>query len=182
MSKITISTVGRVDGIRRLMAQVRRHGWHRIGFAVSLNAPSDEVRSRIMPINRAMPMGELRRALEEWPIYGGFKFCFEYVLIPGVNDEPGHALRLADFVLGRGEHEGPRLPGLVNVIPYNPREGSPWSEPDEGAVDAFVAQVRNEGLAVKRRRTKGRDTMAACGQLGNLAYRRRPAALSIAAT
>lgn len=174
MSKITISTVGRIDGITRLAEKVCEQGWHRIGLAVSLNAPNDEVRSRIMPVNRAMPLRDLRGALVRWPIYGGFKFCFEYVLIPGVNDAREHAAQLGDFVLGRGEHEGARLAGLVNVIPYNPREASPWGAPAEEDVDRFVAWCREEGMYVKRRRTKGRDTMAACGQLGNLAHGRKP--------
>jgi 23S rRNA (adenine2503-C2)-methyltransferase len=174
MSKVTISTVGRIDGIEQLAAKVHEPGWHRIGLAVSLNAPNDEIRSRIMPVNRAMPLRDLRAALVRWPIYGGFKFCFEYVLIPGVNDARAHASQLGDFVLGRREHAGSRLAGLVNVIPYNPRESSPWGAPVEEDVDRFVAWCRDEGMYVKRRRTKGRDTMAACGQLGNLAYRRKP--------
>ena len=78
-------------------------------------------------------------------------------------------------MLGTGAFNGPRLPGLVNVIPYNPREDSPWGAPAETDVEAFMERVRAHGIFVKRRRTKGRDTMAACGQLGNLAYRRRPA-------
>jgi 23S rRNA (adenine2503-C2)-methyltransferase len=175
MSKITISTVGRIDGIRRLIDQIHTPGWHRLGFAVSLNAPNDEVRSRIMPVNRAMPLHDLRAALADWPIYGGFKFCFEYVIIPGVNDSPEHADQLADFVLGRNAFTGKRLQGLVNVIPYNPREDSPWPAPTEASVETFMERVRAADIFVKRRRTKGRDTMAACGQLGNLAYRRRPA-------
>lgn len=179
MSKIVVSIVGRVDGIRRLGARVREHGWRRLNLAISLNAPNDEVRRGIMPINRAMPMGELRRALEEWPLYGGAKICFEYVLIPGVNDRREHAREVVDFVLGRGAYEGrPPLKGMVNLIPYNPREGSPWPAPEEADVDLFLSWLlegseRGEGVYAKRRRTKGRETMAACGQLGNPALRRR---------
>ncbi len=180
MSKVTISTVGRVDGILRLAERVRRPGWHRLNLAVSLNAPNDEVRARIMPVNRKYPMGVLREAIEAWPIYGAAKICFEYVLIPGVNDQPEHARELGDFVLGRGLHSGrPPLPGLVNLIPYNPREGSPWPAPDEGSVELFLAQLLEAGVYAKRRRTKGRDTMAACGQLGNPALRRRPVRVSV---
>lgn len=176
MSKIVVSTVGRVDGIRRLGARVREHGWRRLNLAISLNAPNDEVRRGIMPINRAMPMGELRRALEEWPLYGGAKICFEYVLIPGVNDRPEHAREVVDFVRGRGAYEGrPPLEGMVNLIPYNPREGSPWPAPEEADVDLFLTWLL-DGVYAKRRRTKGRETMAACGQLGNPALRRRPRA------
>ncbi|MBX3385589.1 MAG: 23S rRNA (adenine(2503)-C(2))-methyltransferase RlmN [Phycisphaeraceae bacterium] len=178
MSKVTVSTVGNVEGIRRLAEQVRRPGWHRLNLAVSLNAPNDEIRSRIMPVNRAWPMAEVRRAIEAWPIYGAAKICFEYVLIPGVNDAREHAHELADFVLGRGEHDGSttgasRLPGMVNLIPYNPREDSPWPAPDESRVDEFLAWLIEEGVFAKRRRTKGRETMAACGQLGNPEIRRK---------
>ncbi|HYE03492.1 MAG TPA: 23S rRNA (adenine(2503)-C(2))-methyltransferase RlmN [Phycisphaerales bacterium] len=166
MSKITVSTVGRLDGLRRLKEQVRRPGWHRLGVAVSLNAPNDRVRSAIMPINRAMPMGELREVLLDWPMHGGFKFCLEYVLIPGVNDRPEHARELAEYVRP--------LPAVVNLIPYNPRQDSPWPAPGEEAVEAFLGWLTAAGAYAKRRRTKGRDTMAACGQLGNPALRRRP--------
>ncbi len=173
VSRITVSTVGRIDGIRRLAAHVRTPGWHRLNLAVSLNAPSDEVRSRIMPINRAMPLAALRAALTEWPIYGGFKFCLEYVLIPGVNDAPEHARQLADFVLGKPPFDGPRLPGLINLIPYNPRDGSPWPAPQEEHVERFVNWILKTGVLAKRRRTKGREQMAACGQLGNPQVHRR---------
>jgi 23S rRNA (adenine2503-C2)-methyltransferase len=173
MSKVTISTVGRVDGIERLAGKVREPGWHRLNLAVSLNAPDDETRAAVMPINRRYAMGELRSALEAWPLYGAAKLCLEYVLIPGVNDGAGHAARLGDYVLGRGRWAGrPALPGLVNVIPYNPREGSPWPAPEEQRVDEFLSWLGAEGVYAKRRRTKGRDQMAACGQLGNLAHRR----------
>ncbi|MBY0263145.1 MAG: 23S rRNA (adenine(2503)-C(2))-methyltransferase RlmN [Phycisphaerales bacterium] len=177
MSKITISTVGRVDGIARLAEQVHQPGWHRLNLATSLNAPSDEIRASIMPINKRFPMAELRTALETWPIYGAAKLCLEYVMIPGVNDRPEHATQLADYVLGRGPYAGrPPLPGLVNLIPYNPREHSPWPAPDEASVDSFLALLTASGVYAKRRRTKGRDTMAACGQLGSLELRRkRPA-------
>jgi len=184
MGKVTVSTVGRIDGIERLTARVREPGWHRLGLAVSLNAPSDAVRSSIMPINRAAPMARLREALCAWPIYGGAHLCIEYVLIPGVTDGPEAPGQLASFMLGEAftptpedGHAVPRfggapLVGLVNVIPYNPRDRSPWPAPSEGSVDAFVAALTARGVYVKRRRTKGRDTMAACGQLGNPSLRR----------
>lgn len=182
MSKITISTVGRVDGIARLAEQVHTPGWHRLNLAISLNAPSDEIRASIMPINKRFPMAELRTALETWPIYGAAKLCLEYVMIPGVNDRPEHATQLADYVLGRGPYAGRLpLPGLVNLIPYNPREHSPWPAPDEASVDAFLALLTASGVYAKRRRTKGRDTMAACGQLGSLELRRkRPTGAGVA--
>lgn len=176
MSKVTISTVGRVDGIEKLARKVHDPGWHRLNLAISLNAPNDAVRETIMPVNRKYAMRELRGALEAWPIYGAAKLCIEYVLIPGVNNAREHARELGDYVLGRGPYAGqPPLPGLVNIIPYNPRDNSPWGAPDEPSVDAFLGWVLEEGVYAKRRRTKGRDTMAACGQLGNLELRRRSA-------
>lgn len=165
MSKICISTVGRIDGLEHLAAQVREPAWHRLNLAVSINAPNDEIRSQLMPVNRGMPMAALRRAIERWPIYGAAKICLEYVLIPGVNDAPEHARQLADYVRG--------LPAMVNVIPYNPRADSPWPAPDEADVTRFLADLTAAGAYAKRRRTKGRDDMAACGQLGNAALRRR---------
>lgn len=177
MSKVTVSTVGRVDGLMKLAEQVHTPGWHRLNLAISLNAPNDEVREQIMPINRRYNLSELRTALEHWPIYGAAKICIEYVLIPGVNDAPEHATQVGDFMLGRGLFAGrPPVQGLVNLIPYNPRENSPWPAPEEPAVDDFLARLTAAGCYAKRRRTKGRDTMAACGQLGNLEHRRRPAA------
>ena len=165
MNKITVSTVGRLDGIARLAEQVRRPGWHRLNLAVSVNAPNDEIRSRIMPINRAMPMAALREALDQWPRYGGAKTCIEYVLIPGVNDAPEHARALAAWVRG--------LPACVNVIPYNPRRDSPWPAPEESRISDFLDWLVNAGAYAKRRRTKGRDMMGACGQLGSERIRRR---------
>jgi 23S rRNA (adenine2503-C2)-methyltransferase len=165
VSKITISTVGRVDGIQRLAEQVRNPGWHRLGLALSVNAPNDEVRLALMPINRRYPMAELKGALRAWPRFGQAKFCLEYVLIPGVNDAPEHARELAEYVRD--------LPACVNLIPYNPRRNSPWPAPSEEAVGAFMSVLAESGAYVKRRRTKGRDMMGACGQLGNPEIRKR---------
>lgn len=167
MSKIVVSTVGRVDGIRRLAEVVRnRPGWKRLNLALSLNAPTDAIRDGIMPINRRWAMEELRRELLGWPRFGGSKLCVEYVLIPGVNDAPEHADLVAGFVAPFRTAAGKRT-AMVNVIPYNPRRNSPWPAPDEASVDAFVARVASHGAYVTRRRTKGRTLMGACGQLGN---------------
>lgn len=173
-SKITISTVGRLDGLAKLKEKIAEPGWHRLNLAVSLNAPNDAVRSGIMPINRGMPMGELQQVLIDWPQYGGGKICVEYVLIPGVNDAPEHVQQIADFlkpINARGRPEMPRC--LLNLIPYNPRRSSPWPAPEEAHVDQFLAALRDAGVYAKRRRTKGRDMMGACGQLGNEKIRKR---------
>jgi 23S rRNA (adenine2503-C2)-methyltransferase len=173
MGNITVSTVGRVDGLARFAEATRRPGWHRLRLAVSLNAPNDEVRSEIMPINRAMPMHALRDAIVAQPRYGAKHVMMEYVLIPGVNDSRGCARDLASFVLGREPFAGPRIAAMINVIPYNPRRDSPWPAPAEGDVARFIGWVEDEGAPVRRRRTKGRDTMAACGQLGSERIRNR---------
>lgn len=173
MSKIVVSTVGRLDGIRRLAEVVRtRPGWKRLNLALSLNAPNDAVRSEIMPVNRRWGMGDLQRELLAWPRFGGAKLCFEYVLIPGVNDAPEHAREVSAFVDPFRTPDGRRT-AMVNVIPYNPRRDSPWPAPSEEQVDRFVEAVGAGGTFVTRRRTKGRSLMGACGQLGDERIRRR---------
>ena len=153
--RVSISTVGRTDGIRRLAAL----GWRRINLAVSLNAPNDDIRRQIMPIARSESMADLREALLAYPLRKCQFFMIEYVLIPGVNDAPEHARELGDFLRP--------VKCVVNVIPYNPRRDSPWPAPSEESVVRFIAALKDAGLHVKRRLTKGRDQMAACGQLGN---------------
>lgn len=154
-SHVTISTVGRIEGIRRLADL----GWKRINLAVSLNAPNDDIRSLIMPINRVEPMAILRETLLAYPLRKCQFFMIEYVLIPGVNDAHDHARELVDYLRP--------VKCCLNVIPYNPRRESPWPAPREEDVIRFVQWVESAGQFVKRRITKGRDFMAACGQLGN---------------
>jgi len=174
MSAITISTVGRVDGLRRLVDVVQTPGWKRLGLALSLNAPSDAVRDQIMPLNRKWGMDELRRVMVElMRVRGSRKILFEYVLIPGVNDAPEHAAMVADWLAPFMRTESRGHVGLLNVIPYNPRRDSPWDAPDERDVTDFVDRLAALGVFVKRRRTKGRSAMAACGQLGNEQIRAR---------
>ncbi|MBX3390796.1 MAG: 23S rRNA (adenine(2503)-C(2))-methyltransferase RlmN [Phycisphaeraceae bacterium] len=178
ISKITISTVGRVDGIARLADHIRKDGWHRLNLAISLNAASDDIRSEIMPINRRWNLSELQKALIGFPVYGGGKLCVEYVLIPGVNDSDDDATRIAKFLApinsdyrARKNASTPRT--LLNLIPYNPRRVSPWPAPTEENVDRFLARLIELGVYAKRRRTKGRDLMGACGQLGSEHIRQR---------
>lgn len=180
ISRITVSTVGRVDGIRKLAAQIHEVGWRRLGIALSLNAPNDADRSAIMPINRKWNLGEVQRALLEWPVFAGNKVCVEYVLIPGVNDTPQHADQIAEFIRPFGLHRAARgaetnlgLRAVLNLIPYNPRRNSPWPAPEEAQVAQFMGWLEERGVFVKRRRTKGRDMMGACGQLGSAHVRKR---------
>jgi 23S rRNA (adenine2503-C2)-methyltransferase len=183
MSCITISTVGRVDGLRKLIEVVQQDGWKRLGIALSVNAPNDEVRDAIMPINNRWNMAELRSVMEDlMRVRGTRKILFEYVLIPGVNDADTHACDLAEWLAPFGARPGKSALGLLNVIPYNPRRNSPWPAPAEPDVEAFVARMNGLGVYTKRRRTKGRSQMAACGQLGTAEIRGRRYVAQDAAT
>ena len=167
-SAITISTVGHVDGIRRLAELARRpppEGFSRLRLAVSLNAPNDAVRSRIMPVNRQWPLAELKAALADFPLHRRGDFLFmEYVLIAGVNDTREHALEVAAYLRG--------LKACVNLIPYNPRRDSPFARPERESTARFFHWLMDAGQYCRIRGTKGKDARAACGQLGNRALKR----------
>ena len=180
-SNISVSTVGNPEGIRRLGELAAEPGFHRLNLAVSLNAPNDEIRAEIMPVDRAWPMDDLMAAMLAWPGRPKSAICVEYVLIPGVNDGPEHCDEVCAYL--------EPLRCSLNVIPYNPRRDSPWPAPTEDSVDAFIGRAIDNGQFTKRRGTKGRDVMAACGQLGNPEIRRRrrisdgsPVGISIRAT
>ena len=164
-SNISISTVGNPDGIVKIGALVRENGFHRLNLALSLNAPNDEIRTQIMPVNKAWPMARLKEALLAFPRYSQAAFCVEYVLIPGVNDRDEHCDEVCGFLR--------EIRCSLNVIPYNPRRNSPWPAPDEREVERFIARAIANGQFTKRRGTKGRNVMAACGQLGNERIRNR---------
>ncbi len=154
--RITLSTVGRIVDIRRLA----RRGEPRPLLAVSLNAPDDTVRSRIMPVNRANPMGDLRKALAGYPLRKGESLFIEYVLIRGVNDDRRHARDLAEYLRP--------LRVKLNLIPLNPGSEGRYRAPDEAGVERFLGWLREERVFVRRRRAKGGSVMAACGQLGGV--------------
>lgn len=164
-ARISVSTVGRLDGIQRLSEFISNSECSRLRLAISINAPDDETRSRIMPLNRAMNMAALHDTLSQWCKVHPGPLLLEYVLIPGVNDTTTAATELARWVGS--------LPARINVIPYNPRRDSPWPAPENAAVDEFVTSLREAGLTVHRRVTQGRSLMAACGQLGNEHIRKR---------
>lgn len=152
--RITVSTVGRCAGIRRLAAL----RWRRLNLAVSLNAPNDEIRGRIMPVNRLEPMAALREAIAAYPVRAGGHVLIEYVLMKGLNDAPNHAGELVEYLRG--------LRTCVNLIPFNPFPGTNWQAAEESTVDQFQAILMAAGQMAFRRNTKGRQAMAACGQLG----------------
>jgi 23S rRNA (adenine2503-C2)-methyltransferase len=164
-ARVAVSTVGRPDGIHRLIALMQSDGFGKVNLAISINAPNDAIRSQLMPINRVHPLRELRAAMEAWSAATTRPFMVEYVLIPGVNDGHEHALELAAFLDG--------LHCAVNVIPYNPRRDSPWPAPSRESASEFTRWLQQAGLFATLRVTKGRSVMAACGQLGNQNIRKR---------
>jgi len=164
-ANITVSTVGRVAGVRELARFAEAPGFRKLNVAFSLNAPNDRIRAEIMPITRAEPVAGVLEALKAWPVRRSAVFCMEYVLIPGVNDAPEHCDEVCALLRG--------VKCSLNVIPYNPRRDSPWRAPTEEEIAAFVARAIANGQFCKRRGTKGRAAMAACGQLGNERIRRR---------
>lgn len=167
-SAMTVSTVGHVDGLRKLAVEARRRrpeGLWRLRLAVSLNAPNDALRRDIMPITDRWNLAELKAALKEWPLPGAHDFLFmEYVLLRGVNDGPEHAAELAEWLRD--------LPAVVNLIPYNPRLDSPYARPERGEVGRFWRWLMDAGQPTRIRGTKGDEAMAACGQLGNRRFAR----------
>lgn len=162
-TQITLSTVGRIDGLRRL----GELNWPNLRIALSLNAANDDLRDRLVPINRGMPLADLRHALREYPLAPRGLFLVEYVLIRDVNDSPEHAREVAEWCRD--------LRCVVNLIPYNPQRDAPYATPDDAVVFRFMTELRRSGIFVKRRLTHGRDLMGACGQLGNPALRRSTA-------
>lgn len=160
--RITICTSGHAEGIRRLMAL----GWKRLNLSISLNSAEDRARSRMMPVNRTTPLGDLQELLRQYRQRRNFALGVNYCLIPGLNDAREDASRIAAFCAPLGRC-------LVNLIPYNPGTAPIARAPGEDEIVRFVGWLREDGISVRRRVTKGRSIMAACGQLGNVELRRR---------
>ncbi|MGD8376779.1 MAG: 23S rRNA (adenine(2503)-C(2))-methyltransferase RlmN [Acidobacteriota bacterium] len=150
--RVTVSTVGLPDGIRRLARLPRRPR-----LAVSLNAASDALRSRMMPVNRSHPLDELFRSLGEFPLSRGDRITFEYVLMAGVNDAAADADALARRVRG--------IPSKVNVIPFNEDPALPYRRPETAVAEAFRDRLLQRKVAASIRWSRGADIRAACGQL-----------------
>lgn len=159
--KITICTSGIPEGLNKLGTL----GFRRMGLSFSLNAATDEKRSQIMPINRKYSLQMVREALINYPKREGFVLALNYCLLPGMNNERSDARAVAEFAKPLGRT-------LVNVIPYNPGTHPLTRAPQDHEVDTFIDWLKEEGVAVRVRRTKGRSVMAACGQLGNLELRK----------
>jgi 23S rRNA (adenine2503-C2)-methyltransferase len=158
--RITVCTVGLVDGIERLAAL----GFKRMGLSLSLNAGHQGLRERLMPAGMVNDLSSLHRTLAAYPQRKNFVLALNYCLMPGVNDGADDADGVAAFAQNLGRT-------VVNVIPYNPGTKPLCPAPTGDQIDGFLALLRDRGLDARLRGTKGRSIMAACGQLGG----KRPA-------
>jgi 23S rRNA (adenine2503-C2)-methyltransferase len=145
-----------VPGIERFAAEPAEL---RPKLAISLNAPNDEVRAQIMPINRKWPIEAVMDAVRKVRLRSRERITFEYVLLGGVTDRPEHASQVARLVRRSG------LPAKVNLIAWNPGPRIEYTMPLPEAVERFRAALGGEGIPVYVRRPRGRDIFAACGQL-----------------
>ncbi len=161
--RITVSTSGLVPKIIMLADEP-------IGFrlAISLHGATDEVRSQIMPVNKAFPLAKLIPAVKTFTERHGRMVTLEFILIADVNDSLDQARRLRDIALDLHAH--------VNLIPYNTVEGLPWKRPEVAKQVAFAEVLDRSGVSVTLRREKGHDIAAACGQLRLKTEREREAA------
>jgi 23S rRNA (adenine2503-C2)-methyltransferase len=150
--RMTVSTAGIVPRIYDLGAEPVRPK-----LAISLSAANDELRTRLMPINRKWNLERLMTAAREFPLRNREKVTFEYVLLHGVNDSSQHARELAELVRG--------IRAKVNLIAFNPGPGVEFETPEERAVIEFQTMLINAGVPAFVRRPRGRDIYAACGQL-----------------
>jgi len=159
--RITVSTSGLVSGIDRLGTFARRPR-----LALSLNATTDAARSRIMPVNRVWNLEALAQALGRFPLQSGERITIEYVLLKGVSDSQEDGRRLAAFA--------GRFPAKVNLIPFNPHEGSGFEAPEESRIGALCRLLSDSAVPVSVRRSRGQDVAGACGQLVREGQPRHP--------
>ena len=150
--RVTLSTSGITPRIRKL-AQVSR-----VALALSLHAPDDALRNRLVPLNRRYPIGPLLDACWDYArATESREVTFEYIMLDGVNDQPGQARALARLLRGR--------PAKLNLIPYNPVSGAPFRCSPRAVIDRFRQTLLEAGVMTITRKTRGEDIDAACGQL-----------------
>jgi 23S rRNA (adenine2503-C2)-methyltransferase len=158
--KITLSTAGVVPMIRRCGAELG------VNLAVSLHAVRDDVRDRLVPLNRKYPIADLLEACRSYPgSSNARRITFEYVMLKGVNDSPADARELVRLLAG--------IPAKVNLIPFNPWPGAPHECSSDAAIEAFSDIVFAAGYSAPVRTPRGRDILAACGQLKSASVRLR---------
>jgi 23S rRNA (adenine2503-C2)-methyltransferase len=158
--KITLSTAGVVPMIRRCGAELA------VNLAVSLHAVRDDIRDCLVPLNRKYPIAELLDACRSYPgASNARRITFEYVMLKGINDSPSDARELVRLVAG--------IPAKVNLIPFNPWPGAPYECSPDAAIKAFSDIVFAAGYSAPVRTPRGRDILAACGQLKSASVRVR---------
>jgi 23S rRNA (adenine2503-C2)-methyltransferase len=161
--RITLSTSGVVPMMDRCGVELG------VGLAVSLHAVTDELRDEIVPLNRKYPIADLLAACRRYPgASNARRITFEYVMLRGVNDSEAEARELVRLISG--------MPAKVNLIPFNPWPGSPYKTSTSEAIHRFADILNDAGYASPIRRPRGRDILAACGQLKTESERKRKVA------
>jgi 23S rRNA (adenine2503-C2)-methyltransferase len=171
--RITLSTSGVVPNIVRAGAEIG------VMLAVSLHAVNDELRDKLVPLNRKYPIAELMDACRAYPgLSNARRITFEYVMLKGVNDSLDDAKKLVRLLKG--------IPAKINLIPFNPWPGSAYECSDWNQIEKFSEYVFNAGYSSPVRTPRGRDILAACGQLKSetqrLSARERQALRAMAMT
>lgn len=149
--RVTLSTVGLVPQIKKLIDETG------VNLAVSLHATTDELRNKLMPVNKKYPLADLIACCRALPIPKRKRITFEYVLLRGLNHSADDARRLARLLSG--------IRAKINLIPFNPHEGAAFARPLPQEIETFQNQLSSYGLQVNVRRPRGDDIHAACGQL-----------------
>ncbi|MEJ0064613.1 MAG: 23S rRNA (adenine(2503)-C(2))-methyltransferase RlmN [Caulobacteraceae bacterium] len=172
--RITVSTSGVVPELQALGETTGAM------LAISLHATRDELRDKLVPINKRYPIAELMAAIRAYPgLSNAKRVTFEYVMLKGVNDTSADAKALVKLIAG--------IPAKINLIPFNPWPGAPYQCSDRATIDAFASILKRAGYASPVRKPRGRDILAACGQLKSeseklrASERRRQAAIPPAA-
>ena len=150
--KLTVSTVGIIEGIEKLSYEEMN-----VNLVLSLHAPNQHLRKKIIPFARKYELSDILSSMLRYADRTGRDITYEYTLLKGINDKPEHAEELADLVRGH--------PCTVNLIPYNPVEGLHLQRPERESIEGFREILESEGIVVTWRYTKGKDIAAACGQL-----------------
>jgi 23S rRNA (adenine2503-C2)-methyltransferase len=161
--RITLSTAGVVPMIERAGNEIGS------SLAVSLHAARDDIRDVIVPLNKKYPIAELMQACRTYPgVSNARRITFEYVMLKGVNDSLADARALVKLLAG--------IPAKINLIPFNPWPGAPYECSDWGVIEKFAEVVNRAGYASPVRTPRGRDIMAACGQLKSASVKERASA------
>ncbi|HSX14272.1 MAG TPA: 23S rRNA (adenine(2503)-C(2))-methyltransferase RlmN [Chlamydiales bacterium] len=150
--RITVSTVGVVEGIQKLATEQ-----FKVNLVLSLHAPNHHIRKKIIPYARKYPLEEIMIAMDEYATLTKRDITYEYTLLDGINDKEEHAQELAELLRGKQ--------CTVNLIPYNPVDGLNLKRPEKDAIETFRSILVEAGINTTWRYTKGKDIAAACGQL-----------------